>query len=112
MCFNLALMPEDLREKALSETKLDLEMDDEEFEDFRRSIIDPMIRRHAEMFPLMHRRAPADVAHSGCSPSDSSLRARPSGAARVEAYPGTDRYAPCPCNSGRKYKFCCGKNGR
>jgi uncharacterized protein YecA (UPF0149 family) len=27
-------------------------------------------------------------------------------------YPGTGRYDPCPCNSGEKYKFCCGKSGR
>ena len=23
-----------------------------------------------------------------------------------------DRYAPCPCGSGEKYKFCCGEKGR
>jgi hypothetical protein len=26
-----------------------------------------------------------------------------------EEYPGTPRNAPCPCNSGKKYKRCCGK---
>jgi hypothetical protein len=24
----------------------------------------------------------------------------------------TEPYAPCPCNSGRKYKFCCRAKGR
>lgn len=22
-----------------------------------------------------------------------------------------DKYKPCPCGSGKKYKFCCGKKG-
>ena len=54
-CFNLALMPEGSREQALGEVKQSLEMNDEEFDDFRRSIVVPMIRRHEKMFPLMHR---------------------------------------------------------
>lgn len=32
-----------------------LKMDDDEFEAFRRSVVIPMIRRHQEMFPRMHR---------------------------------------------------------
>ncbi|WP_083842894.1 SEC-C metal-binding domain-containing protein [Schlesneria paludicola] len=31
---------------------------------------------------------------------------------RVETYPGTEPYAPCPCQSGRKYKFCCNSRRR
>jgi hypothetical protein len=107
LCFNLAIFPEDVRERTLSETQASLKMDDEEFEDFRHSIIDPMVRRHHEMFPLMHRR----VAPAG-SQSSPSPRPQPKMAARGEKYPGTDRYAPCPCNSGEKYKFCCGAKGR
>lgn len=107
LCYNLALVPEDGRDQMLREMRLSLEMNDEEFDDFRRSIVVPMIRRHQEMFPQMHGRGSTNF-----SPSSPSIRARPSMAAPAEKYPGTDRYAPCPCNSGRKYKFCCGKKGR
>ena len=109
LCYNLSLMPEDSRDGAISEMRLTLEMDDEEFDDFRRSIVVPMIRRHQEMFPQMHKRSPIDFSQSGPSPGGPSFRTRPRTGSRAEAYPGTDRYAPCPCNSGRKYKFCCGK---
>ena len=106
LCFNLALLPEDSRDTTLSEMRPTLEMDDEEFDAFRRSIVVPMIRRHQEMFPQMHRRVSTDPSQSG-----PSLRAHPRMAAPAEKYPGTDRYAPCPCNSGQKYKFCCGARG-
>lgn len=109
LCFDLALMPEGSRDRTLSEVRVNLEMDDDEFDEFRRSIVVPMIRRHQEMFPQMHRRGSTDFPQSGPPPSDPSFRTRPGMAARREAYPGTDRYAPCPCNSGKKYKFCCGK---
>ena len=111
LCYNLALSPEESREQTLSEMRLSLEMDDEEFDDFRRSIVLPMIQRHQEMFPRLHRRGSTDFSPSGPSPSGPSLRARPRMTAEAEAYPGTNRYALCPCNSGRKYKFCCGKKG-
>src|SRR5437762_2158335 len=64
LCYNLALLPEESRETALSEMRPTLKMDDEEFEEFRRSIIDPMIRRHQEMFPLMHRRVTTALSQS------------------------------------------------
>jgi hypothetical protein len=107
LCFNLALVPEDQREATLCEAQQTLKMDDDEFAEFRCSIVDPMIQRHHEMFPLMHRRG-------STAPSQSSppLHARPRTAPPGEKYPGTDRYAPCPCGSGEKYKFCCGKKGR
>jgi hypothetical protein len=107
LCYNLALLPEDQRDAALSKVQQDLKMDEEEFDDFRRSIVVPMIQRHHDMFPFMHRRHSTDL-----SPSIPSPPARPRAAATAEKYPGTDRYAPCPCNSGEKYKFCCGKKGR
>lgn len=105
LCWNLALLPEDERDQMLSGMRPSLHMDQDQFEEFRRTIIDPMIRRHHEMFPLMHRRG------STASPSGPSLR-EPSRAAGREAYPGTEPYAPCPCKSGRKYKFCCKRKGR
>ena len=109
LCYNLALLPEDGRDQSLSEMRLSLEMDDEEFNDFRSSIIDPMLRRHENMFPRMHRGVSNSVSLSRPSPNGPSLLSHPRMAASTEAYPGTDPYALCPCNSGRKYKFCCRK---
>ena len=106
LCYNLALLPDDKQEKTISELQSGLEMDDEEFALFRSSIITPMIRRHQEMFPRMHRQGSTDGPQSG--PSSWSQP----GTATPEKYLGTDRYAPCPCNSGRKYKFCCWALGR
>jgi hypothetical protein len=107
LCFNLALLPDDRQDTTLNEMQPTLQMDDEEFDAFRRSIVIPMIRRHQEMFPQMHRRVSTDSVQSG-----PSLRAHPRMVAPAKTYPGTDRYAPCPCNSGQKYKFCCGAKGR
>jgi SEC-C motif len=107
LCYNLSLLPEDSRDKTLSEMRTQLGMDDEEFDDFRRSIIAPMIRRHEEMFPRMHQRFAVGPSQSGLSPGAHARKAAP-----AEKYPGTDRYAPCPCNSGEKYKFCCGAKRR
>jgi uncharacterized protein YecA (UPF0149 family) len=107
LCYNLALLPDDKRDTTLGEMQRTLHMDDEEFDAFRRSIIVPMIERHEQMFPGMHRRdftAPAQSAPS--------LPAQTRKAAPGEGFPGTDRYAPCPCNSGEKYKFCCGAKRR
>ena len=107
LCYNLALLPADRRSAVLADTRQSLEMDDNEFEDFCRSVIFPMIERHQEMFPFMHPWVPLEPSHGG-----PLLPAQPSKAGRAERYPGTDRYAPCPCNSGEKYKFCCGKKAR
>ena len=105
LCWNLALQPEDERDQMLSEMRPSLNMDEGQFDDFRRSIIDPMIRRHLEMFPLMHR-----LSSTTAWPSGPSLQAH-SRAKAGEAYRGTDPYALCPCKSGRKYKFCCRRKG-
>jgi hypothetical protein len=107
LCFNLALFPEDKRDTALGEMRTSLQMNDEEFDEFRNSIVTPMIQRHQQMFPQMHRRVSTSPWLSG-----PLAPAQPSMAASAETYPGTDRYAPCPCNSGQKYKFCCGKKRR
>jgi hypothetical protein len=123
LCWNLALMPEDAREETISEMQPSLKMDDDEFDDFRCSLIDPMIRRHHAMFPRMHGldapeplpRGPRQSgrSQSGLSQSAPFSIAPPITAAkRGEKYPGTGRYDPCPCNSGRKYKFCCEQKGR
>ena len=107
LCYNLALLPDDRRDTTLSEMRPTLGMDDAEFAEFRQSIIIPMIRRHEEMFPGLHRRSFGDPA-----PISSSPRAPTRKAAPGNRYPGTDRYAPCPCGSGEKYKFCCGAKRR
>jgi uncharacterized protein YecA (UPF0149 family) len=106
-CFSLALAPEQQRETALSKMQATLEMDDAEFDEFRRSIVVPMIERHQQMFPRMHNRGFADPWQNAPAPL-----AQPRATESREAYPGTDRYAPCPCNSGQKYKFCCGVKRR
>jgi uncharacterized protein YecA (UPF0149 family) len=96
MCWNLALMPEGQREKAIDGFKPALNMADGEFADFRQHVILPMIERHREMFPGMHSRPRQMFNNVDVVPSP------------TRKHPGTDRYAPCPCGSGRKYKFCCG----
>lgn len=99
LCWNIAILPKVKQDEALSGVGLDLEMQSEEFETFRQSVLIPMIRRHEEMFPQLHVHFSTD--HFQADPSD------PTNAAPKERYPGTEPYAPCPCNSGRKYKFCC-----
>ena len=106
-CYNLSLLPEEKRDTMLGEMRSNANMDDEEFDAFRRTLVDPMIRRHQVMFPRMHQRFGSDRFDSDPAP-----RAQPKTAASAEESPVIDRYAPCPCNSGEKYKFCCGKKGR
>ena len=109
LCYNLGLLPEDDRDQCLNDMRATLGMEVEEFQDFRSSVIDPMLRRHKEMFPGLHRRASNNVSPSRPFPNGPSLLSPPRMAASTEAYPGTDPYALCPCKSGRKYKFCCRK---
>ena len=96
LCWNLALLPEDERETAIDEMKPALKMTDEVFADFRQNLILPMIHRHCEMFPGLRGRSKQASNTLGVVSSS------------TKKYPGTGRYAPCPCGSGRKYKFCCG----
>jgi uncharacterized protein YecA (UPF0149 family) len=93
ICWNLALLPDSDQAEMLAEMRPVLKMDAAEFAEFRQSVIEPMIRRHHEMFPSVAR---LDSQETGPLP-------------RQEKYPGTRRNAPCPCNSGKKYKHCCGK---
>ena len=110
LCFNTALLPDDKREAMIAKMQTSFGMADDEFADFRRSIVDPMIARHEEMFPRMHGRDAVTPSPSGGGlgwgqrcPSPQSPPTTP-----AKRYAGTDRYAPCPCKSGKKYKFCCG----
>jgi uncharacterized protein YecA (UPF0149 family) len=104
VCWNLALLPEKDLDTELAELRPSLPMDDNEFEDFRRSLVLPMIRRHHEMFPHMPRLG--SPSHSSASPLP---QAQPARAVSADKYPGTARNAPCPCRSGKKYKRCCGR---
>ena len=106
-CFNLSLLPEDRLDQSIAEMQQSLQMDDEDFKEFRSSIIIPMIERHKQMFPMMH-------GQQSMFPSRSSplLRPAPTYAAPSRKKNDTDPYAPCPCNSGKKYKFCCRDKGR
>ncbi len=99
MCWNLAIGPEEMFEETLASLQSSLKMNESEFAAFRHDIIDPMIRRHHEMFPQLPR-----LGSSRTASLPTPLRPTP----RPEKkFPGTPRYAPCPCGSGKKYKFCC-----
>ena len=111
LCYNLALLPADDRDQCLSKMRQSIDMNDEEFKEFRGGVIEPMIRRHEEMFPQMHRRDSNHILPGRPSLKGPSLPSRSRIAESTEAYPGTDPYELCPCSSGRKYKFCCRKKG-
>lgn len=101
LCWNLALLPADQREEAIGRMQSSLNMDDAEFAALRRDVIEPMIRRHEDMFPHMGGRAPG-------RPAGFPLAAPPRPSPHVEG-PRVGRNSPCPCGSGRKYKQCCGR---
>ncbi len=86
LCFNLALTPDDMRDAMLDEMRPALNMDDELFDEFRRGIVLPMIRRHEEMFPMMHRRV-----STGPAPSIRTVQTPTKNASSAGKYAGTDR---------------------
>jgi len=104
MCFTLAQLPEQSREQMFGEMRTSLEMSEAEFDDFRLGVIDPMIQRHHQMFPQMH-----SSRSTNSTRGVASLYERRGAVTPAETPPAPSRYEPCPCNSGRKYKFCCGK---
>ena len=103
LCFNLALLPQEQIEEGIAEVRPILGMDEAEFEDFRTSLILPMIRRHHHIFPGFSKQRAANGQKETWTPKETRT-ANP----RAEKYPGTGRNDPCPCNSGKKYKKCCG----
>ena len=106
-CWNLALMPEESREGAIEGIKPAFHLDDDGLEELRRTVIEPMIQRHHDMFPQMHEQRVAG-ALMGMPPPDEETPA-PAPLRGEDTYPGTPRNAPCPCGSGKKYKRCCGR---
>jgi uncharacterized protein YecA (UPF0149 family) len=112
MCYNLAMLPEDQREAAIAEMKPAMNMSEEDFDELRRTIILPMIRRHHDMFPRMHGRSEPTsdlldfMLSSGKSDAPPSPKRETSPSPKQS--PAAGRNDPCPCGSGHKYKRCCG----
>ncbi|MGB5834152.1 MAG: SEC-C metal-binding domain-containing protein, partial [Thiohalocapsa sp.] len=103
--WNLAVMPEDSREQSLNDMQPTLNMDDEEFQEFKHDVVMPMIRRHEDMFPQMQQRRAPDRPHFlGEQAMLPNAQRRP-----AKKYAGTGRNERCPCGSGKKYKVCCGR---
>jgi preprotein translocase subunit SecA len=105
MCWNLAVTPEAQRDDALVSLQSGLGLDDEELQELKRDIIEPMIRRHQEMFAAMH----GPEAGSPFQPVPTHSTVQPAPRRAVKRYPGTGRNERCPCGSGKKYKLCCGR---
>ena len=103
VCWNLALLPEKELDAELAELRSSFRMDAGEFEGFRESVVMPMIRRHHDMFPDMPRLGA--MKQTSVPPA---LQTHREESLDIEKYPGTGRNAACPCNSGKKYKRCCG----
>jgi hypothetical protein len=103
-CWNLAITPEDKRRSALDGLRDCFQMSDADFEDFERSILMPMVRRHEAMFPRLHGRQSLEPPHW-----EPELPVRMTMKPPKEKPSQPGRYDPCPCNSGKKYKFCCGR---
>jgi len=93
MCWNLALLPEEHREESLAQMQPALKLDDAGLADFRRLVVEPMIRRYHAMFPETGRGG----FQATTSPAGEKKHSR------------TGRNEPCPCGSGKKYKRCCAK---
>ena len=105
LCWNLAITPAEKRDEFLANMQPTLKMDDGEFQEFKRTFVKPMIRRHQEMFPAMQRRGATDTSH----PVPGPAIAPPAPRRPVKKYAGTGRNERCPCGSGKKYKVCCGR---
>ncbi len=103
-CWNLAIVPEERRQTDLEELRHCFKMSDSEFDDFQHSVVVPMIRRHEAMFPRLHQRGSLQPPHW-----DPELPPSFKSKAHQETPTELGRYDPCPCNSGKKYKFCCGR---
>jgi uncharacterized protein YecA (UPF0149 family) len=105
LCWNLAITPEGKRDAFLANMQPALEMDDSEFQEFKRTVVTPMIRRHQEMFPAMQRPRTTVTSH----PVLSHAIPPPAPRRPIKKYAGAGRNEPCPCGSRKKYKVCCGR---
>ena len=105
LCWNLAITPAEKRDEFLANMQPALKMDDGEFQEFKRTVVTPMVRRHQEMFPAMQRPGATNPSH----PVPSHAISPPAPRRPVKKYAGTGRNERCPCGSGKKYKVCCGR---
>lgn len=103
LCWNLALIPDDKRDEAIANIQLETKLNNEHFIDFRDGVILPMIERHKEMFPQMHFSRENETYNSDINPIT------PIKQSTITKAQNIGRNDPCSCNSGRKYKQCCGK---
>lgn len=111
LCFNLGQMDQDSRSDHLEKLRESMALSVEEYAEFYVTIILPMLIRHEEMFPRngsMRMRVPDLM--DAFQPDDdlSTDDEKTIYTAPVKRDRSIDRYAPCTCNSGKKYKFCCG----
>lgn len=105
LCWNMALMSEEDRNAFLDKMPPMPNMGIEVLEEFKRTVVKPMVQRHQEMFPGLHRGRPIPPANS----TPIHEIPRPAPRRPVKKYAGTGRNEPCPCGSGKKYKLCCGR---
>lgn len=122
LCFNLGQMESDeVRAECLEKLHVSMGISDEEFAEFYAGVILPMLIRHEEMFPRknsMRMRLPDFLeryASDDRFSTDEGLSAdeeKTIYTAPVKRDRSLDRYAQCTCNSGKKYKFCCGASRR
>jgi hypothetical protein len=104
MCWNLAISPKDTREEFLVGMQPALGMDDDEFEEFQRTVAKPMTRRQQDMIPALLRASATNPSERVSGPAPPRLATMPS----VQKYAGTRRNERSSCGSGKKYKVCCG----
>jgi preprotein translocase subunit SecA len=99
LCWNLAVAPEEEWDEILNFMKKELKLEDAEFEECKRDIFFPMVKRHKEMFPNLHdKNSGHDVRNFLSDERFMSNQKQRVG-----------RNSPCPCRSGKKFKQCCGK---
>ena len=92
LCWNLALIPEGDRDQMLADMQPTLKMDDDEFQEFKHTVVMPMIRRHQEMFPALQRlRATGHSNPMRSRPMTPRAPQRP-----AKKYVGTGRKERCP----------------
>jgi hypothetical protein len=102
VCYNLAILSPERRLEALREFQLSMQMVDADFAEFQQDVVDPMIRRCDAAIPnvlsAVQRRFDF-LPSSEWEESDDDKLPKPT---------TLDRYSPCACGSGKKFKFCRG----
>ncbi|WP_182865699.1 SEC-C metal-binding domain-containing protein [Rhodopirellula sp. JC639] len=103
MCWNIGILPQEKQQSAIDALAEEFGLDDAEFEDFKESMLGPMLLRYKQMFGQS----------KGSSPEGPPLWEPPLHPnTQQQAIEKPGRYDPCHCNSGKKYKFCCERADR